>query len=174
MTAPQWWCSSCHQFFVDAGFCPYDGQRLQPPPDAIVTQPAPVHAVSAHDDDLASALASMMPADHKAVYERLVGQTLDRPPGLDANGGGAFTPGPNGPTAHETYFASLGEKDPDGTASVSWYSGGQVHGGNVDAGGLIRTSSFVVKDDGTSVGVMTVERLGSGTLSTRFVTIGSQ
>ena len=70
----QLWCPSCHQFFGEPGFCPYDGHPLAPPPDGVAT--APVRAVSAHDADVAAALA-MFPGEGAALYARLVGQTLD-------------------------------------------------------------------------------------------------
>ncbi len=70
----QFWCSSCHQFFGEPGYCPYDGARLSIPPEAISQ---PVHAVSAHDDNDNRAAMALFATDAAAIYERLVGQTLD-------------------------------------------------------------------------------------------------
>lgn len=70
---PQFWCPSCHQFYSETGYCPFDGARLSIPPDSLSH---PVKAVSAHEEIDAAALA-LQAADQKAVYDRLVGVTLD-------------------------------------------------------------------------------------------------
>ena len=70
---PQFWCPSCHQFYSETGYCPFDGARLSIPPDSLSH---PVKAVSAHEELDAAALA-LQAADQKAVYDRLVGVTLD-------------------------------------------------------------------------------------------------
>ena len=70
---PSFWCPSCHQFYGEAGYCPFDGVRLSIPPEA-VSQPA--RAISAHDGE-AAVLELLRPESSAAVYERLVGQTLD-------------------------------------------------------------------------------------------------
>ena len=69
----QFWCPSCHQFYSEAGYCPFDGARLSIPPDAISH---PMRAMSAHDDSDALALA-LHASETNAVYDRLVGVTLD-------------------------------------------------------------------------------------------------
>ncbi|MEZ4401494.1 MAG: serine/threonine-protein kinase [Kofleriaceae bacterium] len=71
---PQFWCPSCHQFYSETGYCPFDGARLSIPPDAVSH---PVVAVSAHNDALDAADLVQQAADHAAVYDRLVGVTLD-------------------------------------------------------------------------------------------------
>jgi serine/threonine protein kinase len=70
---PQFWCPSCHQFYSETGYCPFDGARLSIPPDSLSHL---VKAVSAHEEIDAAALA-LQAADQKAVYDRLVGVTLD-------------------------------------------------------------------------------------------------
>jgi serine/threonine protein kinase len=68
----RFWCPSCHQFYSEAGYCPYDGARLSIPPDAISQQP---RAISAHDGE--EAVKALLQASTGETYERLVGQTLD-------------------------------------------------------------------------------------------------
>jgi len=68
----RYWCPSCHQFYSEAGYCPFDGQRLSIPPEAISHQP---RAISAHDGE--EAVKALLQTDTGAIYERLVGQTLD-------------------------------------------------------------------------------------------------
>ena len=70
---PQFWCPSCHQFYSETGYCPFDGARLSIPPDAISH---PVKAVSAHEE-LDAAAAALHHVDQQAAYDRLVGVTLD-------------------------------------------------------------------------------------------------
>ena len=70
----QYWCPNCHQFYGDAGYCPFDGARLSIPPEAI-SQSA--RAVSAHDGDAAVLELLRTDNNQQAIYERLVGQTLD-------------------------------------------------------------------------------------------------
>ncbi|MBZ0234558.1 MAG: serine/threonine protein kinase, partial [Deltaproteobacteria bacterium] len=68
----RYWCPSCHQFYGEAGYCPFDGARLSIPPEAISHQP---RAISAHDGE--EAVKALLRTDAGAIYERLVGQTLD-------------------------------------------------------------------------------------------------
>ncbi len=68
----QFWCSNCHQFYTEAGYCPFDGVRLSIPPSA-VSQSA--RAISAHDGE--AAVLALLQTNTAAIYERLVGQTLD-------------------------------------------------------------------------------------------------
>ncbi len=68
----RYWCPNCHQFYTEAGYCPFDGARLSIPPDAI-SQPA--RAISAHDGE--DAIRALLQTDSAGIYERLVGQTLD-------------------------------------------------------------------------------------------------
>ena len=70
---PQFWCPSCHQFYSETGYCPFDGARLSIPPDAISH---PVKAVSAHEEVDAVA-AALHASEQAAAYDRLVGVTLD-------------------------------------------------------------------------------------------------
>ncbi|MBK9035460.1 MAG: serine/threonine protein kinase [Myxococcales bacterium] len=70
---PQFWCPSCHQFYSETGYCPFDGARLSIPPEAISY---PVRAVSAHEEIDAATLA-LQAADQNAAYDRLIGLTLD-------------------------------------------------------------------------------------------------
>jgi serine/threonine protein kinase len=68
----QYWCPTCHQFYSEAGYCPFDGGRLSIAPEAISHQP---RAISAHDGE--DAVRALLQTDSGALYERLVGQTLD-------------------------------------------------------------------------------------------------
>jgi serine/threonine protein kinase len=68
----QYWCPTCHQFYSEAGYCPFDGGRLSIAPEAVSHQP---RAISAHDGE--DAVRALLQADSGAMYERLVGQTLD-------------------------------------------------------------------------------------------------
>jgi serine/threonine-protein kinase len=70
---PQFWCPSCHQFYSETGYCPFDGARLSIPPEAISF---PVKAVSAHEE-LGAATQALQGGDPNAAYDRLVGVTLD-------------------------------------------------------------------------------------------------
>ncbi len=70
---PQFWCPSCHQFYSETGYCPFDGARLSIPPEAISF---PVKAVSAHEELDVAALA-LAAADKNAAYDKLIGMTLD-------------------------------------------------------------------------------------------------
>jgi serine/threonine protein kinase len=74
----QFWCSQCHQFFAEDGFCPFDGAKLSIPPADVVTQPETLRAVSAASaasGDAASVVAALR--SHKDDYDKLIGQTLD-------------------------------------------------------------------------------------------------
>ena len=73
---PAYECPGCHQVYAEAGYCPYDGQRLtvQPetgPPAKVISA---LSAISAIDDEAALALFA---PDQPTGYDRLVGQTLD-------------------------------------------------------------------------------------------------
>ena len=68
----RYWCPNCHQFYGDAGYCPFDGTRLSISPEA-VSQSA--RAISAHDGE--DAVRALLQPEGQAIYERLVGQTLD-------------------------------------------------------------------------------------------------
>ncbi len=68
----QYWCPGCRQFYAEAGYCPYDGQRLTLPADPVSQ---PIAAISANDGE--EAAAALYTNDAAAIYDRLVGQTLD-------------------------------------------------------------------------------------------------
>ena len=70
---PQFWCPSCHQFYSETGYCPFDGARLSIPPEAISF---PAKSVSAHEE-LDAATAALANNDRNAAYDRLIGVTLD-------------------------------------------------------------------------------------------------
>ena len=69
----RYWCPNCHQFYTEAGYCPFDGARLSIPPEAISAHSA--RAISAHDGE--EAVKALLQANTGEIYERLVGQTLD-------------------------------------------------------------------------------------------------
>jgi len=82
----QFWCTGCNQFFAEDGFCPFDGNRLTVPPEAITgptdngplmmpNQPITMKAHSATGGDAAAAMAAYVPKPSE--YDRLIGQTLD-------------------------------------------------------------------------------------------------
>jgi serine/threonine protein kinase len=75
----QFWCSTCHQFFVEAGFCPYDGTQLAQPPTQLTgpqsSQPETLRASSAAEGSHEAALAALGPPRND--YDRLIGTTLD-------------------------------------------------------------------------------------------------
>ena len=75
----QYWCPSCNQFYQEAGYCPFDGTRLQVAPTAISAPIAAqqLRAVSAHDDGAAAAMAHHASLNPALEYDRLVGTTLD-------------------------------------------------------------------------------------------------
>ncbi len=74
----QYWCPSCNQFYQEAGYCPFDGTRLQVAPSAVSAPIAQqLRAVSAHDDGAAAAMAQHHAANVGLEYDRLVGTTLD-------------------------------------------------------------------------------------------------
>jgi len=70
---PPFWCPGCHQVYGEAGYCPYDGQRLTIAPDTISQ---PQSAISADDADEA-ALHSYTTGQGPVGYDQLIGQTLD-------------------------------------------------------------------------------------------------
>jgi serine/threonine protein kinase len=69
----RYWCSNCHQFYTEAGYCPFDGARLSISPDAVSAHSA--RAISAHDGE--EAVKALLQANTGEQYEKLVGQTLD-------------------------------------------------------------------------------------------------
>jgi serine/threonine protein kinase len=71
----KFWCSSCHQFFAEEGFCPFDGNKLSIPPPS--TQPETLRAASAagSSGDQAAVLKQLQ--SPKTEYDKLIGQTLD-------------------------------------------------------------------------------------------------
>ena len=74
----KFWCSSCHQFFDEEGFCPFDGNKLSIPPPSVApsTQPDTLRAASAaSSSDQAAVLEKL--TSSKNDYDRLIGQTLD-------------------------------------------------------------------------------------------------
>ncbi len=74
---PQYRCPGCQQVYAEAGYCPYDGQRL-----AVAPAPAPTPLPfatsldSASDTDAEAAIA-LYTTEGAINYDRLVGQTLD-------------------------------------------------------------------------------------------------
>ena len=72
---PQFWCPSCHQFYSETGYCPFDGARLSIPPDAISY---PVKAISAHEEIDAVALALHASEQNAAYEQRVVGGSVLR------------------------------------------------------------------------------------------------
>ncbi|HUQ08563.1 MAG TPA: protein kinase [Kofleriaceae bacterium] len=69
----RYWCSNCHQFYSEAGYCPFDGARLSISPEAVSAHSA--RAISAHDGE--EAVKALLQANSGEQYEKLVGQTLD-------------------------------------------------------------------------------------------------
>ena len=71
----QYRCPGCQQVYAEAGYCPYDGQRLTVAPDPISARP---QAISASDTDDDALIASYTTDNASAFsYDKLVGQTLD-------------------------------------------------------------------------------------------------
>jgi serine/threonine protein kinase len=67
-------CPACQQVYTEAGYCPYDGQRL-----AVVPEPTSAQstAVSASDTDDDALLPQYSTGAAPVGYDQLIGQTLD-------------------------------------------------------------------------------------------------
>jgi serine/threonine-protein kinase len=71
---PSFRCPTCQQVYAEAGYCPYDGQRLTVAPGAASQQPT---AISAGDTDDDALLPQYTTGAAPQGYDQLIGQTLD-------------------------------------------------------------------------------------------------
>ncbi|HVV88841.1 MAG TPA: serine/threonine-protein kinase [Kofleriaceae bacterium] len=70
---PQFRCPGCQQVYGEAGYCPYDGQRLTLAPETVSAPPTAVSAV----DNEEGILHQYTTGDAPQGYDRLIGQVLD-------------------------------------------------------------------------------------------------